>query len=238
MQIGVLYIHGFTGNTLEVMPIVEYLQEKEPQWIVSVPTLTGHGTELRLRGVTSQHWLRDVENAYRQLQSKVDKVIVVGFSMGGMLAMYLALRYPVEKLVLLSASAKYIAPRQLLLAAAELVRKKNRDDENVKLVKSYAYKWRSVTLPSLLQFLDIVHVVTPYLQKIDIPVFIVQGEKDGIVPKKTADFLYNELGTKKKEIYFSKNGYHHICYSDDRSAWFQEVHRFICNEYKKTEYYA
>lgn len=238
LQTGVLFIHGFTGNTLEVMPIVEYIREKEPKWILSVPTLTGHGTELRLRGVISEHWLRDVENAYRLLQSKVDKVIVVGFSMGGMLALYLAIRYPVDKLVLLSASAKYIAPRQLLLSAAELMRTRKDKDENEKLVQSYAYKWRSITLPSLLQFLDIVHLVTPHLQKIDIPVFIVQGEKDGIVPKKTANFLYEKLGSEKKEIYFSKIGLHHICYSDDRSAWLQEVHRFICVEYKKTENYA
>ena len=57
--------------------------------------------------------MMEAELAIRKLQTEVDRVIVVGFSMGGLIAMYLALRYPIDKLVLLSAAAKYISPRNL-----------------------------------------------------------------------------------------------------------------------------
>ena len=58
--------------------------------------------------------MMEAELAMRRLQKEVDRVIVVGFSMGGLIAMYLSLRYPVDKLVLLSAAAKYISPRFFL----------------------------------------------------------------------------------------------------------------------------
>ena len=81
---------------------------------MEVPTLPGHGVTLNLPNVSAESWMMEAELAMRRLQKKVDRVIVVGFSMGGLIALYLSLRYPVDKLVLLSAAAKYISPRFLL----------------------------------------------------------------------------------------------------------------------------
>ena len=113
MKTGVLFIHGFTGGTFEVRPFVNYLRMKT-DWLISTPTLPGHGVKLDLRKGSANSWLMEAEIAIRKLQREVDRVIVVGFSMGGLIAMYLALRYRVDKLVLLSAAAKYISPRHLL----------------------------------------------------------------------------------------------------------------------------
>ena len=112
MTIGVLCIHGFSGGPYEVEPFAAYLRE-QTNWRIAVPTLSGHGEALNLRGFTAKHWLMDAELAYRALAKKVDEVMVVGFSMGGIIALYLAKRYKVKKLVLLSAAAKYVNPTQL-----------------------------------------------------------------------------------------------------------------------------
>ena len=48
----------------------------------------------------------EAELAMRKLQGEVDRVIVVGFSMGGLIAMYLSLRYPIDKLILFKCSSK------------------------------------------------------------------------------------------------------------------------------------
>ena len=110
MKTGVLCIHGFTGGPYEVQPFADYLkniqrleQSLSLHYLVMVRTL-------ELKNFTAEHWMMEAEIAFDNLQKEVDKVIVVGFSMGGVIAMYLANRYKVKNLVLLSAAAKYIYP--------------------------------------------------------------------------------------------------------------------------------
>lgn len=97
MSIGVLMLHGFSGGPYEVMPLVDYIQ-KHTNWTIEMPTLCGHGETLSLKGYTAEHWLVDAEIAYKKLADKVKEVYVVGFSMGGVIALYLANRYPVGNL--------------------------------------------------------------------------------------------------------------------------------------------
>jgi carboxylesterase len=70
-------------------------------------------------------------------------------------------------------------------------------------------------------------MVEPYYGRIKIPVCIVQGEKDPIVPFATADHLYKKLGSSRKKLITSPSGKHHICYSDDCNDWFEEVLQFM-----------
>jgi len=227
MKTGVLFIHGFTGGTFEVRPFVNYLRMKT-DWLISTPTLPGHGVKLDLRKGSANSWLMEAEIAIRKLQREVDRVIVVGFSMGGLIAMFLALRYRVDKLVLLSAAAKYISPRHLLQDAgvmlAESVTKKYPPNTFYHL---YPYKLTHTPLRATFEFLRIVKTVAPYYDRIDTPVCIVQGMKDGIVPFSAAEHLYRTLASEKKVFIKSALGKHHICYSDDCDNWFNEVFEFL-----------
>ncbi|WP_144513655.1 carboxylesterase [Bacillus sp. FJAT-22090] len=220
MKTGVLCIHGFTGGPYEVKPFVEYLQAKT-DWQIVVPTLPGHGETLELNNVTAENWMMEAELCLRQLQKEVDKIVVVGFSMGGVIAMYLANRYPIAKLILLSAAAKYIYPLQLLQDIKEITKEAiaGKLEDNI-LYKQYSYKWRATPIHATLEFVRLVRMVEPYYGQITIPVCLVQGKKDGIVPYTTAQFLYDQLGSKKKELIYSETGKHHICYSEDCEDWF------------------
>ena len=111
-MIGCLCIHGFTGAPYEVEPLVGYLQERT-DWVFSVPTLPGHGELSSLKGIHYQQWIDHAEAELDKLIETCDEVYVIGFSMGGLIASYLAANYPVKKLILLSAAAYYINPRQL-----------------------------------------------------------------------------------------------------------------------------
>lgn len=227
MKTGVLFIHGFTGGTYEVQPFVTYVK-KHTDWSVEVPTLPGHGVTLNLRNVSAQNWLMEAELAMRKLRKRVDHVIVVGFSMGGLIAMYLALRYPVEKLILLSAAAKYISPLVLLtdvkIMLTESITKKYTPNTFYHL---YNYKLTNTPIKATFEFLKIVKMVSPYFDYITCPVCIVQGEKDGIVPLNTAEHLYERLGSDQKLMIISPTGKHHICYSSDNEKWFSEVLEFM-----------
>ncbi|MBO0602143.1 alpha/beta fold hydrolase [Sporosarcina sp. E16_3] len=227
MKTGVLFIHGFTGGPLEVRPLVNFLKVRT-NWQLAIPTLPGHGITLNLQKGSADSWLMEAELALKRLQKEVDRVIVVGFSMGGLIAMYLSLRYKIDKLVLLSAAAKYISPRILLkemriMLAKPLLTKYPPNS----FYHLYEYKMTHTPLRAVFEFLRIVSIVKPYYGLIKTPVCIVQGEKDGIVPITAAEHLLKKLGSEKKEFIKSPVGKHHICYSDDCDNWFNEVLRFM-----------
>ena len=227
MKTGVLFIHGFTGGPLEVRPLANFLKVKT-NWQLAIPTLPGHGITLNLEKGSADSWLMEAELALKRLQKEVDRVIVVGFSMGGLIAMYLSLRYKIDKLVLLSAAAKYISPRILLKELRIMLAKPflTKYPPNT-FYHLYEYKMAHTPLRAVFEFLRIVNIVEPYYGLINTPVCIVQGEKDGIVPFTTAEHLLKKLGSEKKEFIKSPVGKHHICYSDDCDNWFNEVLRFM-----------
>lgn len=227
MTKGILLLHGFTGGPYEIIPLANYIRE-HTEWVVETPTFCGHGETLSLKGFKGEHWLLDAEIAYRRLAKKVDEITVIGFSMGGVIAMYLAKRYKVEKLVLLSAAVKYIAPVQLIkdlrVIAKDAINGHLKDNE---LFKRYESKINNVPVSSAVQFMKIVKMITPYISTIDIPTYIVQGKADGLVPYATANYLFEQIPSSEKCIFFSPFGKHHICYSEDYEDWFPKVLNFL-----------
>ncbi|WP_432353185.1 alpha/beta hydrolase [Sporosarcina sp. A2] len=227
MRTGVIILHGFTGGSFEVSPFIRFLKEKT-DWIIEVPILPGHEPGGRLSEITAEAWLMEAEITFRHLRKRTDRIVVVGFSMGGLIALHLALRYPVDRLVLLSAAAKYISPRLLLADAAILLAEPViRQFPPNTFYHLYQYKIANTPIRSAYQFTRIVRQIAPYYEKITTPVCIVQGKQDGIVPYSSAELLYKSLGSKEKELIFSDNGKHHICYSDDCEQWFVKVLSFL-----------
>lgn len=225
-------IHGFTGGPFEVQPFADYIEEKT-DWVVMIPKLPGHGEILDLKNKSAESWMMAAELALKELKKQVDQVIIVGFSMGGLIAMYLAMRYRIEKLVLLSAAVKYISAGQMLeevrIAAGDAVKGKLAQNP---LFHLYEYKLLNTPISSAIEFLRVVKMVEPYYDKLTLPVCIVQGKKDGIVPVNAAEHIYNQIGSIEKEIYHSENGAHLICYSDDCEEWFAHVLNFMAAEYE------
>ncbi len=79
-------------------------------------------------------------------------------------------------------------------------------------------------------------MVKPYYDLITVPVCIVQGQKDGIVPFASAEYLYERLGSDDKKLIASECGKHLICYSEDCDDWFEKVLHFLVR-IEKTNYY-
>lgn len=230
MKTGLLCIHGFTGGPYELEPFVDFLKANT-DWKIVVPTLPGHGETLSLNKLSAENWLMAAEQTLRQLQKEVEQVYIIGFSMGGVIALYLANRYPICKLVLLSAAAKYIYPTQLLQDIREIAKEAMAGKlEDNQLYQLYRDKWKSTPIQAAFEFMRLVRIVEPYYSQIKIPICIVQGKKDGIVPYTTAKFLFDQVGTDKKELIYSETGKHHICYSEDCEVWFTKALRFLTDE--------
>ncbi len=101
----VLLIHGLGGSPHDLRPLTEKLVENNIA-VYSI-LLSGHGTSPKdLLEVNEGDWFKEVLSAFDYLDKKYGKVSVVGFSMGGALALKLATERPINKLGLISSCFK------------------------------------------------------------------------------------------------------------------------------------
>ncbi len=103
---GVLLLHGFMGTPREMHPLGEYLHSRGVT--VSAPLLPGHGDTLEALNQTPWWaWVAAAEVAYADLAARCARVVVAGFSMGSLLAMWLAAHHTdVPALVLYAPALK------------------------------------------------------------------------------------------------------------------------------------
>jgi carboxylesterase len=88
-RVGVLLSQGFTGSPASMVPWGRYLAEQG--FGVSVPRLPGHGTTWQELNRTGwDDWYAEVERSFEKLRADCDQVVVGGLSMGGSLALRLA----------------------------------------------------------------------------------------------------------------------------------------------------
>lgn len=227
-MIGCLCIHGFTGDPSEVAPLIDHLKQKK-NWHFSVPTLPGHGKSLKeLKSIEYNEWIEHAENELKKLMDTCDKVYVIGFSMGGLIASYLAVHYPVDKLVLLSAAAFYVSPKQLSKDFFDMLKDAVKGGiHNNELYNRYKRKITETPITATFQFQKLVKKVRPLLRQVNVPTLIAQGECDGIVPPKTAQYVYDHIAAQEKKLIYIKNAKHLICHCHEREQLFAEVEDFL-----------
>lgn len=229
-MIGCLIIHGFTGGPFEVEPLRAFLEERT-DWKVVVPTLTGHGEELDLSSVKYEVWLEDAKNALHELQSQCETVYVIGFSMGGMIAAYLAGTERVDRLVLLATARKYLSFKYLSQYVAEVIGDgmKGKLEEN-EIYHHYKSKIGTVPFRANIEFMKLVNKTKDYLEEITAPVFIAQGKRDGLVPYHVAYALEEEIASEEKEVVFFEQSTHLICLGNDREILNKMIYQFLDQE--------
>lgn len=115
-----LLLHGFTGTPWDVRPLGDALAARG--YRVHAPLLPGHGLvpEAMLH-VRAADWVAASEAALARLP--LGPVFVGGLSMGGLLALVLAARYPerVRALALLAPAVRFKGPLMTFLRATRKV---------------------------------------------------------------------------------------------------------------------
>lgn len=214
-----LLFHGFTGGPYEVQPLADYLQHRGT--LCEVPKLPWHGEDPA--ELESTHWKDWVESADKHAQKMIaahGSFDLVGFSMGGLLAAYLAARYPVRRLVLLNTAVVYVSPSRMLQVLREDWKHSDEDVFN---------KAKSTPLRATWQFIRLVRHLKPELAKVTVPTFIAQGERDHVIHPHSANYIYNKLGGERELSWFPKSK-HLICLGEEAPILFKKVSSFLEKE--------
>jgi carboxylesterase len=217
MEKACLLIHGFTGGPFEVSPLADRLRAEGTY--CRIPTLPGHGeVHPRHRShIIWQDWVQAMEVEAKDLSMQYGAFDLVGFSMGGLIAAYIANRFPVRRLVLLNTAVIYVSPGRFL---KEMNRRLQAGDW------SYYTKIKGTPIRTTIQFMRLVRQLKPEISRLQLPTFIAQGQQDQIVHPASARYLEKKIAGDKVVHYFPKSR-HLICLDVEAEELFDKVERFL-----------
>lgn len=96
-----LLIHGFMGTPNEMRPLASELNREG--FTARVPLLPGFGPDLgNLSRVGRKHWLSATQQIWGDLYGSGEADVLIGYSMGGAIALQLAKKYPPKRLILIA----------------------------------------------------------------------------------------------------------------------------------------
>ena len=215
--LGVLLVHGFTASPKNIIALEAPLNELGLP--TRAPLLHGHGADSpeALRNSTWRDWLADGEDALKDLLSEAEKAIIVGHSMGGLVALNLAADYSrsIDSIVLAAAAVyltNILAPGRALNFLAPLYAAiiKKVDMPPVYVEQAQAqfdpnYAWSPT--PPILSLFEFARLTRARLQEVNVPALIVNSRKDGTVATESAQIIFDGLataGTEKSILWFEK----------------------------------
>lgn len=214
-QIGVLLIHGFTSFRASLEILIPELEKKDIPW--HYPILAGHNTKPEdMEGKTWEDWQDDVESGLKYLLPVCEQVVIIGLSMGALLALELAEKYPnkIKGLILLSPALKFRNPLTKYTAKITSYVKKipgiNRFRfSNFKLAETQkGYSW--FPAKSFHQYWLRTQHFDSVLEKINLPTTIIHSKKDRLADPFGAEHIYQKIKSKDKKIFWLNKSGHEL----------------------------
>lgn len=165
---GVLLIHGFAGSRKEISSLGESLESCG--YSVRMPVLAGHEqTKEALGKSTYTQWIDSADCAFQQLQQICSQVVIVGFSMGGLIAANLSQRYPLAALVTINTPIYYWDFRQII---------NNLSQDFKGYARFYTQASIDKPVPALLEFQKLLIRSKALFRKVQCPALVIQTLDD------------------------------------------------------------
>ena len=227
-KIGVLIVHGTTGSPNDAKELVNYLVSKNIT--VSVPLLKGHGfNPIVLSKAKYQDWIKDAEKALIKLKKKVKDVYIAGICTGGEIALLLSTKHKVSGILSLGTSVFYKADKlqKIIIPMLYLIFPYHFKFHRFMLLERGAYA--SVPLKSMLELFKLNKELRQSLNKVKAPALIMQATKDYSINPKSAQYIYDNISSKHKELkWFKTMKSVHVVSSDtDKKKIFDVIYKFI-----------
>lgn len=209
----ILLIHGFAGGTYDLEELANYL-EFNKNFDVFQFTLPGH--DKNLSKVKYDEWIEASEEKVEMLINNGYKdIYLIGHSMGGVIATYLATKYrEIKKLVLAAPAFHYL----------NIVNDKLNIKESLKVTPKILGQYKGneifarflkLNISTTKELMELIkkYYYTPSL--VICPVLMLHGTEDHIVPKSSTKYVYDELTKNTKKLIYV-NGINHDIFKNDR----------------------
>ena len=228
-ELGVLLIHGFTGSPIEMYPMGEYLA-RQGLTVLGV-RLAGHGTTPEEMSETGwQDWVASAREALERLDAEREQVYVVGYSLGGIITLHLASRYPIDGAVLLATSL-YLSDWRLALIpfAKPFIRYVSigGPESPDPAVKEWFCSYDRTPVRCLDELLRFMRRTRQELPQVKVPLLIMHGDLDQTVPPGCPQEIYDRTASTDKAVLRFANSTHSLPADHDREDVWQRAYEFI-----------
>ncbi|RYZ53806.1 MAG: alpha/beta fold hydrolase [Sphingobacteriales bacterium] len=218
---GCLVIHGFGGSIREVEPLVSALESQG--YMTSCPALKGHTANRKDLGATNwKDWVASAEEELLCLIRDCSKVFICGFSMGGLIGMHLAVKYPLEGLITINSPIYYLDFKKI--ASNILFDLRTKDYSNI---RRYLKPSNRVPFKSMLNFRDLVRTTIKLIPSLESRLLIVQAIDDDVVHHKSAGYIYTHAVKADREVATYVRGGHVILLSDTAFSVISDIMSFL-----------
>ena len=234
-KLGIYIIHGFSSTTYEVKKIAQHLANQG--YHVKADNLPGHGTTIEDCNSTKYHeWLTFVEQNVAELYTYCDKVIVMGVSMGGVLALYLGTVFPLDGIISASPLIKFKKEFDVRVLARLFHRFKptikkqstfHPDQLKVSRVAFYGYNYYPVV--ALNEMRKLIDKVKIKLSTISSPILLMHSKVDRTSLFKNHKLIKNLLTTDHLSTLILEESSHNIfdTETDEKNIIFSAIDNFV-----------
>ncbi|HEX8217857.1 MAG TPA: alpha/beta fold hydrolase [Chloroflexia bacterium] len=230
--IGCLLVHGFSGSPPEMRGLGAFLAERGAR--VEGVRLAGHGTRPEeLKGLTWGDWLSSAEDGLARLQREGRRVVIIGFSMGGLLGLRLCAAHPEQVAGIVTISSPvYFRDRRIHLipVVRHVVRWHNvrrpgahtDPDAHTRYVS-----YRRYPLIAVDRLLNLIRTTRKLLPQVRTPALIMHGVRDRVIHPRSATYIYKHLSSPQKDLEWWHNSGHGVVFDTEREQVWQRVWTFV-----------
>lgn len=208
---GCLLLHGFTSTPAELRPLGEALNRAG--YSVHAPLLPGHGTTPEdLLQVTYCDWIEGAQQGLNLLKQGCSSVVVIGHSMGGLLALQMAARNRVSAVVTIAAALKVANPWLGWAWLAKYFRPYVEAAQKRHPLEAQPYLLHYTRFPTAAaaELHSLIGHTKAILPHITAPALIIQTKDDETVKPESASIIYEKISSRRKECFWLDEGTHNV----------------------------
>lgn len=233
---GCLLIHGFTGTPAYLHRLGKDLYKQG--YTVNNVLLKGHGTTPEdLEQTNWQDWVSSVEEGYIKLRKKCNRVYAIGLSMGGLLALDLAEKGMVDKIVPIATPIRIFDPLAKYSPILKYIKRfkkwkssSNQGQPQLQLTNVKPLAYDVVPLASVHQLMKLMKGVEADLPKVTCPSLIMQPLLDRTVKPISAEMIYHQIASMEKEIVWLEHSRHSCTMGPEYKLILNKIINFLSSE--------
>lgn len=230
--VGAVIVHGFTSDHRAVEPLRQIAHHMG--FATETPLLRGHGGHYRdLRGARWQHWLDDIAAARSRLTGRVEQVVLMGFSMGGLLTLASAAQQP-DGIAAIVALAPAIRIAHPLAPIAWMARGWM---PYVPMGKGVAYSdpklaagddsYHRLAVDAFCSFYYATRRVEQMLPQITAPIFVAHSRRDRVIRPHSSQIVHDRVRSADKQLVWFERSGHALLDDCDSSEVLTHVQGFL-----------
>lgn len=232
-----ILVHGFASGAQETKYLAEYLHGKG--YSVSALLLKGHNQRPKdLKDVKWKEWEKQLNfELQRLIEQKYENIYVIGFSMGGLLALRVSTNKQIKGIVAISPSLYIFSKKFYLFPLTAIVKSIScfipymlrRTDLNFiyNAQQNRRIIYDEIPLATIHQVLLLADSTASTLKNLRTPLLVIQAKDDKTVDFLSSKTIHASVKSINKDYFELPTGGHLIILNDQRDAVFEKIRQFI-----------